>query len=54
MGDKYDREQPIKEIELKDINIWPINRVKKIEYNKEYIEDIKGIIKKYVENKLKS
>jgi len=53
MGDKYDREQPIKEIELKDINIWPINRLKKIEYNKEY-EDIKGIIKKYVENKLKS
>ena len=26
----------------------------KIEYNKEYIEDIKGVIKKYVENKLKS
>jgi len=53
MGDKYNIEQPIKEIELKDINIWPIYTPKKIEYNKEY-EDIKGIIKKYVENKLKS
>jgi hypothetical protein len=57
MGDKYNIKQPIKhiikEIELKDINICPINITKKIEYNKEY-EDIKGIIKKYVENKLKS
>ena len=33
---------------MKDINIWPIYTPKKIEYNKEY-EDIKGIIKKYVE-----
>jgi hypothetical protein len=53
MGDKYNIKQPIKqpikEIELKAINICSINRPKKIEY-----EDIKGIIKKYVENKLKS
>jgi hypothetical protein len=57
MGDKYNIKQPIKhiikEIELKAINICSINIPKKIEYNKEY-EDIKGIIKKYVENKLKS
>jgi hypothetical protein len=57
MGDKYNIKQPIKhiikEIELKDINICSINTPKKIEYNKE-CEDIKGIIKKYVENKLKS
>lgn len=57
MGDKYNIKQPIKhiikEIELKAINIESIHIPKKIEYNKEY-EDIKGIIKKYVENKLKS
>jgi hypothetical protein len=53
MGDKYNIKQPIKhiikEIELKAINIESIHIPKKIEY-----EDIKGIIKKYVENKLKS
>lgn len=53
MADKYNTEHTIKEIELKSINIEPIYTSKKIEYNKEY-EDIKGIIKKYVENKLKS
>lgn len=45
MGDKYDRE--LKEIELKDIQ--PRNTPKKIEYDK---EDIKSIIKKYIEYKL--
>ena len=45
--------RPIKEIELEDIRTIIVSP-KKIEYNKECIEDIKGILKKYIENKLKS
>ena len=56
MGDKYKKE--LKEIELKYIYIQPWNTEnntpKRIEFNEEYIKDIKCIIKKYIEHKLKS
>ena len=38
-------------------NIYNINKqnpTKKVEYNKEYLNEFKGIINKYITNKLKS